>query len=51
MQKYRKLYEQKEKEYKNLARRYSELTNEYYKVINSYGIEEPKKNSDKGSKT
>lgn len=40
LQKYKKLFEEKEKEYKDLARRYSELTNEYYKIINAYGIEE-----------
>ena len=42
LQKYKKLFEEKDKEYRDLSRRYSELTNEYYKVINSYGLEDTK---------
>lgn len=40
MVKYRRLFEEKEKEYKDLGRRYSDLTKEYYMIVNAYGLEE-----------
>jgi hypothetical protein len=40
LQKNRRLFEEKDKEYRDLSRRYSELTNEYYKIVNSYGLDD-----------
>jgi hypothetical protein len=38
--KQKRLFQEKDKKYRDLSRRYSELTNEYYKIVNAYGIEQ-----------
>lgn len=43
--KFKKMFQEKEKEYKDLSRRYGDLTNEYYRIINAYGLEDTKPQS------
>lgn len=50
MIKYKRLYEEKTKEFKDITKKYADLTRDYYKIINEYGCQDKIGSEEAGTK-